>query len=137
MCLQIYIKEENQYYLTYIPDAKAYTDAPPDYMTLIKQRRRWMNGALFAAWKVITNWSYFLNLRGNTEHPFYRTFLMFVFLIYYFFNNIFSLTIVGSTFVAIEVFFEAFFSEIEFCDRDGPDYNKATNVCENAVTDFF
>ena len=36
MCLQIYIKEDAGYYLTYIPDAKAYTDAPPNLTVLIK-----------------------------------------------------------------------------------------------------
>lgn len=123
--------------MTYIPDAKAFTDAPGDYMTLIKQRRRWMNGAVFAAWRVIGNWTYFLNLRGNTMHPLYRSILMFVFLMYYLFNNVFSLTIVGSTFVAIEIFFESFFSQLEWCDTSGPNYNQEKHVCENAATDFF
>lgn len=41
MCLQIYIKEHEGYYLTYIPDCKAFTDAPPSVTVLIKQRRRW------------------------------------------------------------------------------------------------
>ncbi len=36
MCLQIYIKENNGYYLTYIPDAKAFTDAPENLSILIK-----------------------------------------------------------------------------------------------------
>ena len=36
MCLQIYIKEKSQFYLCYIPDAKAITDAPDVLMTLIK-----------------------------------------------------------------------------------------------------
>ena len=36
MCLQIYIKENSGYYLTYIPDAKAFTDAPPNLTVLIK-----------------------------------------------------------------------------------------------------
>ena len=49
MCLQIYIKENCGYYLCYLPDAKAVTDAPELLMVLFKQRRRWMNGALFAA----------------------------------------------------------------------------------------
>jgi chitin synthase len=55
MCLQIYIKEGCGYYLTYIPDAKAFTDAPEQLIVLMKQRRRWMNGALFASWRVINN----------------------------------------------------------------------------------
>ena len=36
MCLQIYLKDNCNYWLTYIPDAKAFTDAPDNYMTLIK-----------------------------------------------------------------------------------------------------
>jgi chitin synthase len=36
MCLQIYIKRKGGYYLTYVPDAKALTDAPDNLATLIK-----------------------------------------------------------------------------------------------------
>ena len=36
MCLQIYIKEDSGYFLTYIPDAIAVTDAPANLITLIK-----------------------------------------------------------------------------------------------------
>ena len=36
MSLQIYKKERSNFYLTYVPDAKAYTDAPPDLIVLIK-----------------------------------------------------------------------------------------------------
>lgn len=36
MCLQIYIKEKEGFYLTYIPDAKSFTDAPDRLMILMK-----------------------------------------------------------------------------------------------------
>ena len=36
MCLQIYIKVNCAYTLAYVPDAKAFTDAPDDMMTLMK-----------------------------------------------------------------------------------------------------
>lgn len=36
MCLQIYIKKHCGYYLTYIPEAKAFTDAPDNLAVLIK-----------------------------------------------------------------------------------------------------
>jgi chitin synthase len=29
MCLQIYTKKDAAFHLTYVPDAKAFTDAPP------------------------------------------------------------------------------------------------------------
>jgi hypothetical protein len=36
MCLQIYIKKANKFYLTYVPEAKAITDAPHLLAVLIK-----------------------------------------------------------------------------------------------------
>ena len=53
MCLQIYIKTSEKYNLAYVPDAKAFTDAPDSMIVLMKQRRRWMNGAMFGPKKVI------------------------------------------------------------------------------------
>lgn len=67
MCLQIYIKEKSGYWLTYVPDAKAYTDAPPNLTVLIKQRRRWMNGALFAAFRVIRNFQSMVGCSRTTH----------------------------------------------------------------------
>lgn len=36
MCLQIYIKKKNRYTLTYVPEAKSFTDAPGSLSMLIK-----------------------------------------------------------------------------------------------------
>ena len=67
MCLQIYIKTNEKYNLAYVPDAKAFTDAPDSMLVLMKQRRRWMNGAMFGTKKVIAN---FINMVGckRTRH---------------------------------------------------------------------
>jgi len=88
MCLQIFIKENSGYFLTYIPDAKAVTDAPEKLLVLMKQRRRWMNGALFAAWRVITNWSNMLGLRYRTKHPCQRLVGIALFLTYMLLNQL-------------------------------------------------
>ena len=71
MCLQIYIKKHEKFYLAYIPGAKAFTDAPESLAMLIKQRRRWMNGAMFGTMKTISN---FLNMLSwnRTKHSWYR-----------------------------------------------------------------
>lgn len=55
MCLQVYIKEHTGYTVQYIPDAKAFTDGPLNLTVLMKQRRRWMNGALFGTASVIAS----------------------------------------------------------------------------------
>jgi cellulose synthase/poly-beta-1,6-N-acetylglucosamine synthase-like glycosyltransferase len=82
MCLQIYIKEKCGYYLTYIPDAKSFTDAPDTLSILVKQRRRWNNGALFAAFRVIAN-SYNMVMGPKGIHPWYAKIGMFMFMVYF------------------------------------------------------
>lgn len=61
MCLQIYIKKHCKYFLAFVPDAKAFTDAPKALDILIKQRRRWMNGSYFGTLKVISNFLRIVN----------------------------------------------------------------------------
>mmetsp|Transcript_15193 Transcript_15193/g.23460 ORF Transcript_15193/g.23460 Transcript_15193/m.23460 type:complete len:186 (-) Transcript_15193:1545-2102(-) len=112
MCLQIFIKEEEGFYLTYIPDAKAVTDAPDTLLVLMKQRRRWMNGALFAAWRVISNWTNMTGLRQKTKHPCQRLVGIALFMIYMLLNQLLQFFIVGSFFVAIKIFFTQAFAAI-------------------------
>ena len=71
MCLQVYIKETTGYTVQYIPDAKAFTDGPLSLTVLMKQRRRWMNGALFGTYKVIANIGAMISC-GRNDHPFCR-----------------------------------------------------------------
>ena len=81
MCLQIYIKKLNAYKLSYVPDAKAFTDAPDSMMVLMKQRRRWMNGAMFGTAKVLGNFVNMISCK-RTNHGCIRKVGMLIFLIY-------------------------------------------------------
>ena len=49
MCLEILVKRNSNWILKYVPDCVALTDPPMSLNVLIKQRRRWTNGSLFAA----------------------------------------------------------------------------------------
>lgn len=51
--------------MEYIKDAIARTDVPTDLVTLIAQRRRWLNGAFFALLYTLTNWGRVL---GESRH---------------------------------------------------------------------
>ncbi len=108
MCLQIYIKKNRNYYLAYIPDAKAFTDAPGTLAVLIKQRRRWMNGAMFGTVKVISNAPHMLSCR-RTKHRICRQFLMFFFLLYYTLTFLFQFFTVGSMYASITIFLKQTF----------------------------
>jgi chitin synthase len=102
MCLQIYIKENEKFRIGYVPDAKAFTDAPNSLTILMKQRRRWMNGSLFGTYKVLLN---FFNMIGcNTSHSFGRKLMIFVFMIYLFTTFLLQLFMVGSLFATIAIF---------------------------------
>ena len=105
MCLQIYIKKSAGYFLTYIPNAKARTDAPETLLVFMKQRRRWMNGALFAAWRVLFNAGRMIGITGKSTHPIYRQIGMAIFMVYYFLNQFLQLIIVGQYFITIKMFF--------------------------------
>lgn len=53
MCLEIIAKKNCNYILKYIPGCKAVTDPPNTMKQLIKQRRRWHNGSMFASFHVL------------------------------------------------------------------------------------
>ena len=54
MCLEILAREGN-WTISYVPGAKCLTDPPITLKGLMKQRRRWYNGSLFATYFVINN----------------------------------------------------------------------------------
>ncbi|CAI2371267.1 unnamed protein product [Moneuplotes crassus] len=55
MPFEIISKKSQSYVIKYVPGCKALTDAPSDFKVLMKQRRRWFNGSLFATLYVLTN----------------------------------------------------------------------------------
>jgi len=64
MCLEILRKYSGNWVLRYIPGCRALTDPPTTVVDLIKQRRRWTNGSLFASWYVLDH----LHLITRSSH---------------------------------------------------------------------
>ena len=112
MCLQIYIKRDNKYFLNYIPDAKAFTDAPPSLLVLLKQRRRWMNGALFGGFRVLRNFHQMIGCT-KTTHSIFQNLQMLFFMSYYFLMLVMSLTMLGSFYIGIKIFFTNLAKELQ------------------------
>ncbi|KAJ3381885.1 Chitin synthase, class 1 [Lobulomyces angularis] len=48
LCFEIFCKKNERWYLRYIKEAKATTDAPETLGAFLNQRRRWLNGSMFA-----------------------------------------------------------------------------------------
>jgi len=108
MCLQVYIKEHTGYTVQYIPDAKAFTDGPQSLTVLMKQRRRWMNGALFGTASVVGNLNKMVSC-GRNDHPWYRQTLMILYMIYLTTLYLLQFITVGAMFVTVVVFLDQFF----------------------------
>ena len=88
-----------------MPDAKAITDAPDSLTVLMKQRRRWMNGALFGTSKVISNIGAMVSF-GRNDHPWYRTIMMYIFMAYLLSIYLLNFLIIGITFSSIVLFLD-------------------------------
>ena len=58
LSLGIYCQPGEEYYMKYIPNAKAYTDPMKDHQNLMKQRRRWINSSMYAFLYVLKNYHY-------------------------------------------------------------------------------
>ena len=107
MCLEILRKYSSHWVLRYVPGCLALTDPPTSIVELIKQRRRWTNGSLFASWYVIDH----LNLITRAGHSCGRQVLLFILYAYMTLNFVFSLMLVGSLFASYFIFIEASFDE--------------------------
>ncbi|OMJ83145.1 hypothetical protein SteCoe_15999 [Stentor coeruleus] len=55
LCLSLFAAEGYDNILKYIPKAEAFTDPPPNYGSLLSQRRRWINGSWFALLDSVKN----------------------------------------------------------------------------------
>ena len=99
MCLEIMIKKDARYELTYVMDAKAYTDAPPSLAVLLKQRRRWINGSLFGTYHVINHFCDLISCT-RTRHSKCRQFCVSLFLIYYVLTFLFQFFLIGGLYAA-------------------------------------
>jgi hypothetical protein len=87
-----------------VPDAKAFTDAPESMIVLMKQRRRWMNGAMFGTKKVLGNCVNMVSCK-RTTHGGCAKCLMVVYMIYMILLFTLQWFIVGAMFASIYAFF--------------------------------
>lgn len=57
LCFELVAKRDKNYVLRYVSAAKAETDVPEHIDDFVLQRRRWLNGSLFAAVYSIIHWT--------------------------------------------------------------------------------
>ncbi|KAM9912885.1 hypothetical protein OXX69_002133 [Metschnikowia pulcherrima] len=57
LCFELVAKKEKNYVLRYVSAATAETDVPEKMADFVLQRRRWLNGSLFAAMYSVFHWT--------------------------------------------------------------------------------
>jgi chitin synthase len=57
LCFELVAKKRHNYVLRYVNEAKAETDVPEKIDEFVLQRRRWLNGSLFAAAYAVFHWT--------------------------------------------------------------------------------
>ncbi|CAI2387308.1 unnamed protein product [Moneuplotes crassus] len=108
MPMEIISKKNENFVIKYVPGCKAKTDAPNNFITLIKQRRRWFNGSLFATLYVFTRIMKVKN-RKRDKCCFWDILIYWLFFIYMFLNTLLGLLIVGLHYATYSIFVRSIF----------------------------
>lgn len=117
MCLEIIAQPDKDYIIHYIPGAKCLTDPPLTLTQLIKQRRRWFNGSMFASLYVLRQ---MLRVWNRKRSSWLRN-LSFMFLyLYMIIQMLLSFIIVGSYYGVFSIFLRAIFPADECGTVKGP-----------------
>ncbi len=107
LCFELLTKKDCNWILHYVKDAKAVTDVPETIASLIKQRRRWLNGSFFSQIYSVTH---FARLWTESNHSIFRKFFITLEFAYFFISTILSWFNVGSYYVAIRLIMNEVFS---------------------------
>ncbi|KAL1988570.1 hypothetical protein VTN96DRAFT_8965 [Rasamsonia emersonii] len=86
LCWELVAKREERWVLKFVKSAVGETDVPDSVPEFISQRRRWLNGAFFAAVYSIVN----IRQIWETDHSLARKILLHIEFVYQFFQLIFT-----------------------------------------------
>jgi chitin synthase len=127
MCLEIITKEKEKFIIHYIPGAKCLTDPPMTLTELLKQRRRWFNGSMFATFHVLTSMCRIWKRQGSCI----RNIWFMLLYLYMIIQTILSFVLVGLFYGAFSIFIRK-----ALPDDDCLNIFKAANLMENLYLIF-
>ena len=85
--------------LKYLPEAIAETDAPEDLCMFMAQRRRWINGSVFALWHVMSHSSEVC----ESKHNIIRKFFFMILTFYFFIQTFLSYFVLGNFYFIFQI----------------------------------
>lgn len=103
LCFELAAKANEDNTLHFVSDSVAETDVPDNLVALIKQRRRWLNGSLFA---LLYSLSHTRDLIWGTSHSWRRKIAFFVEIVYLCVTLLTTWLLLGSFCVAFDFYVE-------------------------------
>jgi chitin synthase len=107
MCLEIIAKKNCEYIIHYVPGAQCLTDPPLTLTQLIKQRRRWFNGSMFASIHVL---KHMCKVWRRKKRSCFRNFAFMILYFYMTIQMVLSFFIVGNFYGVFNIFIRSFWN---------------------------
>ncbi|KAI9097307.1 glycosyltransferase family 2 protein [Phlyctochytrium arcticum] len=126
LCFELVAKRGSRWTLHYVKEAKADTDVPDSIPEFLSQRRRWLNGSLFAGFYALAN----IGRVWTTRHSIFRKLAFTLQYFYNVVNQLFSWFILGN--FAITFFF--LFTELESILSSPSNPNTPPNIQTRVIT---
>ncbi|KAI9905543.1 hypothetical protein PsorP6_014241 [Peronosclerospora sorghi] len=98
LSFEVVARKNCKWTMHYVKDAVARTDVPHDLVGMISQRKRWLNGALFATLFSIWNWS---RIYSESAHSLPRKLGFFVFYLYHLVYTVFGFFLPANLYLAL------------------------------------
>ncbi|CAI0647326.1 unnamed protein product, partial [Colletotrichum noveboracense] len=99
LCFELVTKRNCHWILQYVKSATGETDVPDTVTELVLQRRRWLNGSLFAAIYAIAHFYEFF----RSDHSFLRKIMFFIEFVFNTINMIFAWFAIGNFFLVFKI----------------------------------
>jgi cellulose synthase/poly-beta-1,6-N-acetylglucosamine synthase-like glycosyltransferase len=128
MCLEILAKRHKDYVIHYVPGAKCLTDPPMSLTDLMKQRRRWFNGSMFASLYVL---KHMWRVWGRSKWSCCRNLFLMLLYLYLIVSVLLYFIIVGIFYAVFSIFLRAVLPS-----DDCLSITSAANVIENVYVIF-
>lgn len=98
LCFELLAKQGCSWTMHYVKNAVARTDVPDDLVSLISQRKRWLNGSFFATLFSIWMWG---RVYSESSHSFTRKSFLLLYYVYHVFYTLFSFFLPANVYLAL------------------------------------
>lgn len=110
LCFALLCRQNHSWKLAWVPTARASTDVPSDLSVLIRQRRRWLNGAFFATMYFLRHF----DRVWSAPHPLIRKLVLLLQYVYILYSSTLSYLAIGNMFLTFQLIYQSALSMADF-----------------------